>query len=138
MTWVGLICAELKRSISRALVAQGLTVKDAGYKTLSKTLRKAAFQAARQAFIAMKRPTKANSNVILFAAVGPFWMWCSPSRNHLLGIFRKKDVEEILDQAQDARDEDNFNELASLTEPERVFLLGVRTILHSSDSRWFI
>lgn len=38
-----LICAKLKRSISRALVVQGLTFEDAGYKALAKSLRKAAF-----------------------------------------------------------------------------------------------
>jgi len=49
---------------------QGLTFKDADYKAVTKSLQKPAFQAARQAFIAMKKSAKANSNVILFAAAG--------------------------------------------------------------------
>jgi len=64
----------------------------------------------------MKRPAKANSNIILFVAVGLFWMWCSPTRNQLLGVFRNQDVEEILDEAQDVRDEDSFDEQMSDSE----------------------
>ena len=46
-----LVCAELKRSIKRAFIRQGLDSKNKGYEQLLKSMRRAAFQASRQAFV---------------------------------------------------------------------------------------
>jgi len=89
-----LVCAELKRSIKRAYIRQGLNAWNKGYNALLKSLRSAALQAERQAFVAMQRPGQANSDVILLAAVGPFWIWCLASRVQLLN-FSGVTVEEI-------------------------------------------
>jgi len=102
-----LVCAELKRSIRRAYIKKGITLWDKGYTDLVGSLRNAALQATRQAFVAMKRPGQTNSDIILFAAAGPFWMWCLVSRNQVLGFFTKdKAVEDVLDEFQMDRDED--------------------------------
>jgi len=47
----------------------------------------------------MKRPGEANSDIILVAATGPFWMWCLGSRAQVLGTFDEESVEDILDIA---------------------------------------
>lgn len=111
-----LVCAELKRSIKRAHIRQGLNREDEGYQALSASLRGAASQAVRQAFIALNRPGQANSDVILIAAAGPFWIWCLASRDQLLGNFPDQDVEDVLDDAQEMREEDIFFE--QYCEPE--------------------
>ena len=74
------------------------------------SLRKAAIQAARQAFVAMKRPGETNSDVILIVVVGPFWMWCMASRAQILDLFPGQQLEEILEKAHIAREMDSFQE----------------------------
>jgi len=54
------------------------------------SFRKAAIQAARRAFVAMKRPGETNSDVILIVVVGPFWMRCMASRAQILDSSWKK------------------------------------------------
>jgi len=110
-----LVCAELKRSIKRAYIRQGLNAWNKGYNALLKSLRSAALQAERQAFVAMQRPGQANSDVILLAAVGPFWIWCLASRVQLLN-FSGVTVEEILDDTQEVRDDDVEEEELSIDE----------------------
>lgn len=105
-----LVCAELKRSIKRAYIRQGLKAWNTGYKALLDPLRNAAVQAKRQAFVAMKRPGQTNSDIILIAAVGPFWMWCLANRSQLFDTFRGHTVEDILDDTQEAREDDILDE----------------------------
>ena len=105
-----LVCAELKCSIKRAHIRQGLKNTDNSYKALLSFLRGAARQAARQAFVAMKRPDVANSNVILIAASGPFWMWCLASRSDLFRKFSNTVMEDLLDEAKAERDKDSAKE----------------------------
>lgn len=107
-----LVCAELKRSPKRADIQQGL--KSVGetrksYKVLSKFLRAAIKQAERQAFVAMNRPKVENSDIILIAASGPFWMWCLAERDSLLHTISKT-VEKIMEEAEVERDEDREGE----------------------------
>ena len=102
-----LVCAELKRSIKRAYIKQGITLWEQGYTDLTKSLRNAAIQATRQAFVAMKRPGQTNSDIILFVASGPFWMWCSANHSQVAGSFAENtEVEDVLDDFQQDRDED--------------------------------
>ena len=49
-----LICAELKRSIKRSTIRQGLDSQNKAYSMLLKSLRSASLQATRQAFVAEK------------------------------------------------------------------------------------
>jgi sulfate adenylyltransferase subunit 1 (EFTu-like GTPase family) len=51
------------------------------------TVGKAAIQAARRAFVAMKRPGHTDSGMVLIAAVGPFWMWCLATSVQIFGTF---------------------------------------------------
>jgi len=108
-----LVCAELKRSIKCAYIKQGITLWEQGYTDLTKSLRNAAIQATRQAFVAMKRPGQTNSDIILFVASGPFWMWCPANRNQVAGFFAENtEVEDVLDDFQKDREEDvAFEEL---------------------------
>ena len=95
-----LACVELKRSIKHAYISSGLRTGDKGYKALSISLSKAAIQAARQAFVAMKRPGHKDSEIILIAAVGPFWMWCLATSGQIFDTFPSHTVEEVLDQSK--------------------------------------
>ncbi len=52
----------------------------------------------------------ANSDVILIAASGPFWMWCLASRAGLLSKFSNMVMEDLLDEAKAERDKDNTGE----------------------------
>ena len=64
----------------------------------------------------LKRPDEANSDVILIAAAGPFWMWCLASRGRVLGGFTGRSVEDILDEAQEAREDDDADEQLNIDE----------------------
>ena len=118
-----LVCAELKRSIKLAFIRQGLDPNTnlKGYEQLSKSMRKAAFQATRQAFVAMKRPGDTNSDIILIAATGPFWMWCLGSRALVLGTFKEVCVEDILDETQEEQDRDTEKELNTTEDDDESF-----------------
>ena len=109
-----LICAELKRSVKGSHIRAGLDSDSKSYWTLMKYLRDACTQASRQAFVAMKRPNEANSDIILLASSGPFWMWCLATRVQMLGIFPGKQVKEILVDAQLEREEDDALERLDL------------------------
>jgi len=134
-----LVCAELKRSIRRAYIKKGITIWDRGYTDLVDLLRNAATQATRQAFVAMKRPGQTNSDIILFAASGPFWMWCSASRSQVLGCFeRDMAVEDVLDEFQIDRDEDVASEQLNdekLSDGKVDYDFSTSTALYSPMSR---
>jgi hypothetical protein len=105
-----LVFAELKRSIKRAFIRKGLKVGNNGYTELLDLFRRAALQVARQAYVAMKRPGETNSDVILIAVVGPFWMWCSASRAQILDTFPSPEMEDILEAIRVARERDSLEE----------------------------
>ena len=105
-----LVCAELKRSVSRAHIRQGLKDSDKGHTALLKFLRGAARQAQKQAFVAMQRPDVANSDLILIAASGPFWMWVLASRSGVLNKFSTTPMEELLEQVSAEHDKDSTRE----------------------------
>ncbi len=52
----------------------------------------------------------ANSDVILIATSGPFWMWCLASRAGLLSKFSNMVMEDLLDDAKAEYDKDNTEE----------------------------
>jgi len=105
-----LVCAELKRSVSRAHIRQGLKDSNKGHTALLTFLRGAARQALRQAFVAIKRPDVANSDLILIAASGPFWMWVLASRASILKKFSTTPMEDLLEEATAERNDDSSRE----------------------------
>jgi hypothetical protein len=58
----------------------------------------------------MKRPDVANSDLILIAASGPFWMWVLASRASILKKFSTTPMEDLLEQATAERDKDSTRE----------------------------
>ena len=96
-----LVFAELKRSVKRAEVRKGVRSGNPAYTYLCISIRRAALQAARQAFVAMKRPGETNGCVILIATVGPFWIWCLANRDEILAAFSAEGVNRILQLTHD-------------------------------------
>ncbi len=107
-----LVCAELKCSIRRQFIVEGIDDKSPGWGMLSNYLRRACIQATRQAYVAIQRTEAARGSrgIILIAASGPFWMWCQASYAAVKASFRKP-LQYILDDAQDERDADDDNEV---------------------------
>ena len=58
----------------------------------------------------MKGPDVANSDLILIAASGPFWMWVLASRPGILKKFCTTPMEDLLEQASAEHDKDNTRE----------------------------
>ena len=128
-----LILAELKRSIRRQFILEGIDDKSPGYGMLSNFLRRACTQATRQAYVAIQRTEAARGSrgIILIAASGPFWMWCQASYTAIKASFRKP-LQDILDDAQDDRDADDDDEVVDndASDSDKPFTSSSTGVLH--------
>ena len=113
-----LVFAELKRSAKRSQIRQGVRPGNPIVAYLCTSIRRAALQASRQAFVAMKRPGETNGCIILIATVGPFWIWCLATRDDILAAFSAEGVDRILQLTHEARERDFVAEDLDFDEEE--------------------
>lgn len=95
---IWLLIGELKRSPRRAYMKLSMERSSQGWVDLFEKLGAAISQVQRQAFVYFHKTDK--TEVVLFAASGPFWTWVSVSRKEIEAVVRKPatvDIETFLE-----------------------------------------